>query len=122
MRDAGYRIVPVNPRGGTIVGESVYRDLGDIPFPIDVVNVFRPAAEVEALVEKAIRIGAKVFWQQLRINQIAAATRAREAGLISIVDACIKMEHGRYSGGLHTVGMNTELVSARRIPGAGPTF
>jgi predicted CoA-binding protein len=87
------------------------------------VDVFRPSPEeVDALAVTAIHIGAKVLWQQLRINSIAAATRALEAGLVSIVDACIKMEHGRYSGGLHSVGMNTELVTARRPRVAGSNF
>ena len=114
LQDAGYRVVPVNPRGGVILGEPVYVTLNEIPFAVDVVDVFRPWPEVDALAEAAIQIGAKVLWQQLRINNLAAATRAYEAGLISIVDACIKMEHGRYSGGLHSVGMNTEIVTARR--------
>jgi hypothetical protein len=122
LQDAGYRIVPVNPRGGVILGETVYGDLAQIPFAVDVVDVFRPSPEVDALAEAAIQIGAKVLWQQLRINNIPAATRVREAGLVSIVDACIKMEHGRYSGGLHTVGMNTELVTARRARFAGSAF
>jgi hypothetical protein len=122
LQDAGYRIVPVNPRGGVILGETVYGDLAKIPFAVDVVDVFRPSPEVDALAVAAIQIGAKVLWQQLRINNIPAATHAREAGLASIVDACIKMEHGRYSGGLHTVGMNTELVTARRPRFAGSAF
>ena len=122
LQDAGYRIVPVNPRGGTLLGETVYGDLTQIPFAVDVVDVFRPAHEVDALTATAIQIGAKVLWQQLRINNITAATHAREAGLVSIVDACIKMEHGRYSSGLHSVGMNTEIVTARRPRPPGSAF
>jgi len=121
LQDAGYRIVPVNPRGGFILGEAVYGDLTEIPFAVDVVDIFRPYSEVDVLAVKSIQIGAKAFWQQLRINNLAAAGRAREGGLVAIVDACMKMEHGRYSGGLHSVGMNTELVSARRPRLVGST-
>ena len=115
LRSAGYQIVPINPRADSILGRKVYRSLLDIPFPVDVVDVFRPAAECTELVEQAITIKAKGFWQQLRIINLPAAERARSAGLIAVVDKCMKMEHGRYSGGLHEAGMNSELVSARRI-------
>ena len=115
LGSAGYEIVPVNPRADTILGKEVYRSLADIPFPVDLVDVFRPAAECTALVEEAIAIKAKGFWQQLRIINLPAAERARSAGLIAVVDMCVKMEHGRYSGGLHEAGMNSELISARRF-------
>jgi uncharacterized protein len=115
LTSAGYEIVPVNPRADSILGKKVYRSLRDIPFPIDLVDVFRPAAECTELVEQAIAIQARGFWQQLRIINLAAAERARSAGLIAVVDMCVKMEHGRYSGGLHEAGMNSELISARRV-------
>jgi len=115
LSSAGYQIVPINPRADSILGRKVYRSLLDIPFPVDVVDVFRPAAECTELVEQAITTKAKVFWQQLRIINLPAAERARSAGLIAVVDKCMKMEHGRYSGGLHEAGMNSELISARRI-------
>ena len=115
LLEAGYQVVPVNPRADDILGQKVYRTLADIPFPVDVVDVFRPAAECDSLVEQAIAIRARAFWQQLRIVNLGAAERARAAGLISVVDACLKMEHGRTHGGLHEAGMNTELISARRV-------
>jgi uncharacterized protein len=115
LLNAGYRVVPVNPKADQILGQKVFRTLAEIPFPVDVVDVFRPAAECDALVEAAIAIHARAFWQQLRIVNLAAAARARSAGLISVVDLCLKMEHGRYHGGLHEAGMNTELISARRV-------
>jgi hypothetical protein len=108
----------VSPRGGVILGETVYCDLTEIPIPVDVVDVFRPAIEVNALAAKAVHIGAKAFWQQLRIINLEAAVYARDAGLVSVVDACLKMEHGRYSGGLHSAGMNTELITAKRPRGS----
>lgn len=115
LKSAGYEIVPVNPKADSILGKKVYRSLTDIPFPVDLVDVFRPAAECTGLVEQAIAIKAKGFWQQLRIINLPAAERARSAGLIAVVDMCVKMEHGRYSGGLHEAGMNSELISARRF-------
>jgi len=111
----GYQVVPVNPKADSILGQKVYRTLREIPFAVDVVDVFRPAAECDSLVEDAIGIHARAFWQQLRIVNLNAAARARSAGLISVVDLCMKMEHGRYHGGLHEAGMNTELISARRV-------
>ena len=66
------------------------------------------------MVEDAIAVGARAVWQQPRIVHFLAAERAREAGLLSIVDLCVKMEHVRYAGGLHEAGMNTELITARR--------
>jgi predicted CoA-binding protein len=112
---AGYTVVPINPKADVILGQKVYRSLKDVQFAIDVVDIFRPAAECDALVEEAIAAKARAFWQQLRIANIHAAERARGAGLLSVVDLCVKMEHGRYNGGLHEAGMNTELISARRV-------
>lgn len=114
LRSAGYRIVPINPKADVILGQKVYRSLSEVPFGIDLVDVFRPAPELDALVEEAIAIKAKGFWQQLRINNLTAAETAQRSGLISVVDMCVKMEHGRYAGGLHESGMNTELLTARR--------
>lgn len=114
LKSAGYKVVPVNPKADIILGQKVYRTLADIPFPVDLVDIFRPAQECEALAAEAIAIGAKGFWQQLRITNLAAAELAKKAGLVSVVDLCFKMEHGRYSGGLHEAGMNTEVLSARR--------
>lgn len=114
LQDEGYRVIPVNPSADEILGEKVYKDLRSIPFPIDIVDVFRPAAEVAGIVDRAIEIGAKAVWMQLRIIDFAAADRALAAGLKVVMDRCIKMEHGRYCGALHWAGMNTEVISARR--------
>jgi uncharacterized protein len=113
MRE-GYRVIPVNPRGGTILGETVYPDLKSIPEKVDLVDVFRPSGEVPAIVDQAIEIGAMAVWTQLRIINFEAAEKGLSAGLLVVMDKCIKMEHGRFSGSLHWAGMNTELISARR--------
>jgi uncharacterized protein len=77
---AGYTVVPINPKADVILGQKVYRSLRDVPFAVDVVDVFRPAAECDALAEEAVAVGARAFWQQLRIVNVAAAERARAAG------------------------------------------
>ncbi len=114
LQDEGYTIIPVNPRAPEILGEKCYTDLKSIPVPVDIVQVFRPASEVSAIVDDAIAIGAKAVWLQLRIIDLPSADRALEAGLVAIVDKCIKMEHGRYCGALHWAGMNTEVITAQR--------
>jgi hypothetical protein len=85
-----------------------------IPFPVDIVDIFRLPRDIPPIVDQAIEIGAKAVWMQLRLVNIPAAEAAQAAGLIAIVDKCIKMEHGRYGGMLHWAGMNTEVISARR--------
>lgn len=119
LQDAGFQIVPVNPRGGVILGQTVYQSLAEIPIPIDIVNVFRPAAEAPAIASQAVAIQARALWLQLRVVSSEAGAIARAAGLEVVQDACIKMEHGRHSGGLHSAGMNTELISARRRSPSG---
>lgn len=114
LKSAGWDVIPVNPRATEILGLKAYPDLQSIPGAVDLVDIFRPAGDVGPIVDEAIAIGAKAVWQQLRIINLEAAEKARQAGLLSVVDLCVKMEHGRYAGGLHEAGMNTELVSARR--------
>lgn len=114
LQDGGYRIIPIHPKATEILGEKAYPSLRDVPEPIDIVDIFRPAHEVAGITEEAIAIGAKAIWQQLRIIDLDAADRALEAGLIVVADRCIKMEHGRYCGALHWAGMNTEVISAQR--------
>ena len=97
MQGAGYRIIPVNPNETEVLGEKSYARLEDVPEKIDIVDVFRRAEEVAEVVESAIRVGAKVVWMQLGVENEAAAEKARAAGLIVIEDACIFMEHRRRS-------------------------
>ena len=100
MQGAGYRIVPVNPNETEVLGEKSYARMEDVPEKIEIVNVFRRAEDVPAVVESAIRIGAKVVWMQSGIENEAAAERARAAGLVVIEDACILVEHRRRVGEL----------------------
>ena len=116
MQAEGYKIVPVNPRyaGKTILGETVYASLSDIPFPVDIVDVFRKSEECPALAEEAIRIGAKVFWIQLGIENDEAGRIARKAGLDFVQNRCVKIEHARFHGGMNLVGLATGVISGRR--------
>ena len=95
MQGAGYRIIPVNPNEREVLGEKCYARLEDVPEKIDIVDVFRRAEEVAGVVESAIRVGAKVVWMQLGVENEAAAEKARAAGLVVIEDACIRVEHRR---------------------------
>jgi len=114
LQHEGYRIVPVNPRGGHVLGETIYPDLASIPITVDIVDVFRPPSEAPIFARQAVAIGAKALWLQLRIVNFEAAEIAAAAGLDVVMDRCLKMEHGRFNGTLHWGGMNTEIISARK--------
>ncbi len=93
MKSAGYLIIPVNPNETEVFGEKSYARLEDVPEKIEIVDVFRRAEDVPPVVESAIRVGAKVVWMQLGIENEAAAEKARGAGLMVIEDACLLVEH-----------------------------
>ena len=114
MQSHGYRIVPVNPRYDTILGETCYPSLDMIPFPVDMVDVFRKPADVLPIAQQAVAIGAKCLWQQLGVANREADALARAAGLDSVMDRCVKIEHARLFGGLNWAGVNTKVISARR--------
>ncbi len=110
----GYRVIPVNPRYDSILGERCYARLEDIPEPVDMVDVFRRPADVPPIAASAVAIGARCLWQQLGVANREADAMARAAGLDSVMDRCVKIEHARLFGGLHWVGVDTQVISARR--------
>ncbi len=114
LQEHGYRIIPVNPRYDEVLGERCYARLEDIPEPVDMVDVFRKAADVLPIAHSAVAIGAKCLWQQLGVVNREADELVRAAGLDSVFDRCVKIEHARLFGGLHWVGVNTKVISARR--------
>jgi predicted CoA-binding protein len=114
MQEHGYRVIPVNPKYDTILGERCYKSLRDIPEKVDLVDIFRKTQDVMPIAEDAIAIGARVLWQQLGVKNEAAAQKARAAGLETVMDRCVKIEHGRLFGGLNWVGVNTKVISAKR--------
>jgi len=114
MQEHGYRIVPVNPRYEAILGERCWPSLSAIPERIDLVDVFRKTDDVLPIAREAIAIGAKCLWQQIGVVNAEADRLAVEAGLDSVMNRCVKIEHARLFGGLHWAGVNTGVVSARR--------
>lgn len=95
MQSSGYQIIPVNPNETDVLGEPSYASLAEVPQKIEIVNVFRRAEEVPPVVDAAISARAKVIWMQLGIANEAAAEKARAAGIIVVMDACILVEHKR---------------------------
>ena len=114
MQEHGYRVIPVNPKYGEILGEKCYPSLRAIPEEVGIVDIFRKAQDVMPIADEAIAIGAKVLWQQLGVKNAAAAEKARAAGLETVMDRCVKIEHARLFGGLNWVGVNTRVISAKR--------
>ena len=116
LQAKGYRIVPVNPKeaGSTILGEKVYASLAEIPFPVDMVEIFRSSAEAGPLTDEAIKKGAKVVWMQIGVRNDAAAKRAEAAGLTVVMNRCPKIEYSRLYGELSWGGFNSGVISSKR--------
>jgi predicted CoA-binding protein len=93
LQREGFRIIPVNPKGGEILGEKAYPSLRDIPEPVDVVDVFRPSAETPDIAREAVAIGAKVLWLQEGIASEEADRIASEGGLKIVMDRCMGETH-----------------------------
>jgi len=93
LKEHGYRIIPVNPQAKEILSEICYPDLTSIPEPIEVVDVFRSSEQVPAVVEEAIKVEAKAVWMQEGVINEEAAARAKEAGLLVVMDKCMRKEH-----------------------------
>ena len=116
LRQHGYRIVPVNPRyaGAEVLGVRCVASLDDIDHPVDMVDVFRRTEDVLPIARQAVAIGARCLWQQIGVKNLEADRLVRAAGLDSVMDRCVKIEHARLFGGLHWAGVNTRVISARR--------
>jgi uncharacterized protein len=93
LQRAGYKIVPVNPNESEVLGEKAYARLEDIPWPIDIVDVFRRSEDVPPVADSAIAIHAKALWLQQGIKHSASAAKAHNAGLLVVEDACLFVEH-----------------------------
>ncbi len=121
MQEHGYRIVPVNPSAAEILGQPCYPSvtaaaaaLAAQGVKIDMVDCFRRTEDIGPIADEAIAIGAQCLWQQIGVVNEAAAAKARAAGLDTVMDRCVKIEHARLFGGLNWVGVNTKVISARR--------
>ena len=117
LQGKGFRVIPVNPAaaGQEILGERAYAGLRDLPAKVDVVDIFRNAEAAGPITDEAIAIGAKVVWMQLGVVNEAAAARARAAGLQVVMDRCMKIEYGRLFGELAWCGVNTGIISSKRL-------
>ena len=103
LKKQGYRIIPVNPEAKEVLGEICYPNLSSIPEPVDVVDIFRRSEEVLPIVEEAIKIGAKAVWMQEGVINKPAAARARESGLLTVMDRCMLKEHLKLSRQVNAV-------------------
>ena len=94
LQSVGFKIVPVYPKEDAILGEKVYRSLVEIPFSVDMVDIFRKPAALDAVADACIERGdVKVFWAQKEIVNNAAAQKAKDAGMIAVQNLCTMVEH-----------------------------
>jgi len=93
LQEHGYRIIPVNPLKGEILGEKSYPDLGSVPEKIDIVDIFRAVDAIPGIVDEAIKVGAGAVWMQLGLAHNESAKKARDAGLFVVQSKCMKVEH-----------------------------
>jgi len=93
MQQQGYRIIPVNPRIESVLGERAYASLADVPEKIDLVNIFRRSEFVPEIVDQAIALGVPAVWMQEDVIHEQAAEKARQAGIFVVMDRCILKEH-----------------------------
>ena len=121
MQGHGYRIVPINPGASEILGQPSYASLTAAAqalaaqgLRIDMVDCFRKTDDIPPLAAEAIAIGARCLWQQIGVVNEAAAQTARDAGLDTVLDRCVKIEHARLFGGLGWAGVNTKVISSHR--------
>jgi uncharacterized protein len=109
-----YRVIPVNPRETSILGETSYPSLLDVPVPVDVVNVFRAPDALPGIARDAVAIHAGVLWCQFGVINEEGAQIAEDGGVSVIMDRCLKVEHARYVGRMHWLGFNTQRITSVR--------
>lgn len=95
LQGSGYRIIPVNPNENQVLGEPAYPDLMSVPYPIDIVDIFRRPEYVPEIVRQAIARNARVVWMQPGAENYDAAEQAKAAGLVAIVGMCLRVQHKR---------------------------
>ena len=116
--DKGFTVFPINPghAGKTLLGRPVFANLGEIPEPIDMVDIFRNAEAAAGIVDEALALSPqpKVIWMQLSVRNDEAAEKAEAAGLKVVMNRCPKIEYGRLSGEIGWMGVNSRVISAKR--------
>ncbi|PPF32180.1 CoA-binding protein [Rathayibacter sp. AY1A3] len=114
QQSSDYELYFVNPNATEILGQPVYRSLAELPVVPDIVDVFRKASDIPAVIDDVLAVGAPTVWVQLGIWNQEAAEYGESKGLIVVMDRCIKVEHARFHGGLHLLGFDTGQISARK--------
>jgi predicted CoA-binding protein len=114
LKRHGYTVIPVNPRETEILGEASYPTLGDVPVPVDVVNVFRAPDALPEIARESVSIGASALWCQFGVINEEGSRIAVDGGLDVVVDRCLKIEHARYDGRMHWLGFNTHRITSVR--------
>jgi len=97
MQAYGWRVIPVNPHADRLLGEQVYRTLGDVPEQVGFVNVFRPSSQAPDVARQAVAVGAKALWLQLGIASAEAREIAESNGLLYVEDRCLAVERARHA-------------------------
>jgi len=114
LQSSDYRVYFVNPNADTILGHKAYSDLASLPEVPDIVDVFRKGSDIPAVIDDVVAIGSPVIWVQLGIWNQDAAIYGESNGLTVVMDRCIKIEHARFNGGLHLLGFDTGVITARK--------
>ena len=114
LQSTNYRVYFVNPNATEILGQKVYPDLASLPEVPDIVDVFRKASDIPAVLEDVLAIGSPAMWVQLGIYNEEAARHGEAKGVKVVMDRCLKVEHARFHGGLHLFGFDTGVITARK--------
>ena len=114
LKRHGYRVVPVNPRETSVLGETSYASLREVPVPVDIVDVFRAPEALPGIARESVAIGAGALWCQFGVVNEEAASIASEGGVTVVMDRCLKVEHARYVGRMHWLGFNTQRITSVR--------
>ena len=114
LQSTDYRVYFVNPNAKEILGQKVYPDLASLPEVPDIVDVFRKASDIPAVIEDVLAVGAPAIWVQLGIFNEEAARYGESKGLKVVMDRCLKVEHARFHGGLRLFGFDTGVITARK--------
>jgi predicted CoA-binding protein len=114
LQSSDYRVYFVNPNADEILGHKAYASLADLPEVPDIVDVFRKGSDIPSVIDDVLAVGAKTVWVQLGIWNQDAALYGESKGLTVVMDRCIKVEHARFHGGLHLLGFDTGVITARK--------
>lgn len=114
LQSSDYRVYFVNPNADEILGQKAYKSLADLPEVPDIVDVFRKGSDIPAVIDEVLAVGATTVWVQLGIWNQEAAIYGESKGLTVVMDRCLKVEHARFHGGLHLLGFDTGVITARK--------